>query len=169
MHLSAFVHLNTVTMRHKRDNTKTNRIKTNRISKNEERTWSSEHRCNQTMVMSAEERRATNLDARDISICTLPDNEEKKKVTKDGGRHEEDECEEEMPDSPPCVEEQDTPEDNWFCIHCSDSPCQFLQWQEEIKRVIDGMDPVLSNKSREVQVVPTHVPLLFWYIGQGQL
>ena len=67
-----------------------------------------------------------------------------------------------------CTEDQEPPEDMWFYPHCSDSPCQFLQWQEEIKRVVDRMDPVLSSKSREVQVVPTHVPLLFWYIGQGQ-
>jgi hypothetical protein len=47
----------------------------------EERTWSSEHCRNFTMVMLAEERRVVNLDAREISIYILvvPGSEEKRR------------------------------------------------------------------------------------------
>jgi hypothetical protein len=48
--------------------------KTNKMNKeNKDRSWSSEHHCNSTMIMSSEERREANMDARDISICVIPD------------------------------------------------------------------------------------------------
>jgi hypothetical protein len=104
------------------------------------------------MVMGANERRVANIDARDISILVLPDSEEKttkKEKTKTEGLKVEakemceeelpddpERCEEELPDNPPCAEEDEPPEDGWFCPHCSESPCQFLQWQEELERIV---------------------------------
>ena len=106
------------------------------MDKKQERTWASEHRKNFAMVMSAEERRVASIDARDISILVLPDKEKTldEEDTKAEGQKEgkaEQKCEEKLPDNPPCVEEQEPPEDRWFCPQCSESPCQFLQWQEE--------------------------------------
>jgi hypothetical protein len=138
MHLSSFIHLNTVGT--------SERLEKKRKGKME--TWASEHRRNNTMVMSAEEKRVANVDPREISICTLP-NSERKTVTKEEPKVKEykkerkEECEEEGPDNPPCVEEQEPPEDGWFCPQCSESPCQFLQWQEELERIVDVMNPDL--------------------------
>ncbi len=45
--------------------------------KEKKQTWSSEHRKNFNMVMSADERHVANIDAKDISILVLPDSNEK--------------------------------------------------------------------------------------------
>ena len=72
MHLSSFIHLNTVDARYKLENKKTSKME-----KKEKQTWSSEHRRHLSIVMSAEERRVANVDAREISICVPPKSEEK--------------------------------------------------------------------------------------------
>ena len=110
------------------------------MDKKKERTWASEHRQNFSLVMSADERRVAKIDARDISTLVLPDSEEKKtkkeKTNAEGLKVEAAEkCEEELPDNPPSAEEDEPTEDEptddgWFCPHCSESPCQFLQWQK---------------------------------------
>jgi hypothetical protein len=129
------------------------------MDKNKTRTWASEHRKNFSMVlMGANKRRvAANIDARDISILVLPDSEEKttkKEKTKAEGLKVEakETCEEELPDNPPCAEEDEPPEDGWFFPHCSESLCQFLQWQEELERIVDCMNPDLSNKQRRCEL-----------------
>jgi hypothetical protein len=65
LHLSIFIHLNTVDTK-KGDITKWTK---------QTRTLASEHRKNFSMVMGANERRVANIDARDISILA-PDSEE---------------------------------------------------------------------------------------------
>ncbi len=100
-------------------------------------------------------------------ICSLPNNEEKTKVKEERGRHAEDECEEEMPDSLPSVEEQEQPEDKWFFIHCLDSPCQFMQWPQEIKRAVHGMDPALTNKSKRYTLYRRMFHCHFGTLGKG--
>jgi hypothetical protein len=109
------------------------------------------------MVMGANERRVANMDARDISILVLPDSEEKtkkKEKTKAEGLKVEakETCEEELPDNPLCAEEEEPPEDGWFCPHCSELPCQFLQWQEELERIFDCMNPDKSNKQKRFEL-----------------
>jgi Zn ribbon nucleic-acid-binding protein len=109
------------------------------------------------MVMGANERRVANINARDISILVLPNSEEKntkKEKTKAEGLKVEAEetCEEEQPDNPPCAEEDEPTDDGWFCPQCSESPCQFLQWQEELERIVDCMNPDLSNKQRRYEL-----------------
>jgi hypothetical protein len=131
------------------------------MDKKKERTWASEHRQNFSLVMSADERRVAKIDARDISTLVLPDSEEKKtkkeKTNEEGLKVEAAEkCEEELPDNPPSAEEsaeEDEPtEDGWFCPHCSESPCQFLQWQEELERIVDCMNPDKSNKQKRFEL-----------------
>jgi hypothetical protein len=121
------------------------------------RTWASEHRKNFSMVMGANERRVANIDTRDISILVLPGSEEKttKKIkTKAEGLKVEakETCEEELPDNPPCAEEDEPTDDVWFCPQCLESPCQFLKWQEELGRIADCMKPDLSNKQRRYEL-----------------
>jgi hypothetical protein len=72
----------------------------------------------------------------------------KKEETKaEGLKVEADEkCEEELPDNPPASE------DGWFCLQCSGSPCQFLQWQEELERIVNCMNPDLSNKQKRYEL-----------------
>ena len=132
------------------------------MEKKKERTWSSEHRRNFSMVISTDERRAANIDEKDISILVLPDSKEKtvkKEETKAEGLKVEagEKCEEELPDNLPSAEEdeptEDEPmEDGWFCPHCSESPCQFLQWQEELERIVDCMNPDKSNKQKRFEL-----------------
>jgi hypothetical protein len=126
--------------------------------KEKKRTWSSEHRTNFNMVMSADDRRVANIDAKDISILVLPDSNEepvKKEETKaeEVKVEAEEKCEDELADNPPSVEEEEeAPEDGWFCLECSESPCQFLQWQEELERIVDCMNPDASNKQKRFQL-----------------
>jgi hypothetical protein len=127
------------------------------MEKKQERTWASEHRKNFAITMSAEERGVANIDARDISILVLPDKEKTldEEETKAEGQKEgeaEQKCEEELPNNPPCAEEQEPPEDRWFCPQCSESPCQFVQWQEELERIVDCMNPDLSNKQKRYEL-----------------
>jgi hypothetical protein len=158
MHLSCFIHLNTVDAIDGLENKKTSKM-----DKKDKRTWSAEHRRNCTMVMSAEERRVANMSAREFSFHILLDSNKKVKVEgKMVIKHEgekakekggvEDKCEEELPDNPPFVEEEEPPEDAWFCPNCSDSPCQFLQWQEELECCVSVITPDLTNKEKRFRL-----------------
>jgi hypothetical protein len=127
------------------------------MDKKKERTWASDHRKNFSLVMSADERRVAKIDARDISTLVLPDSEEKtvkKEETKAEGLNVEaaEKCEEELPDNPPSAEEDEPPEDGWFCPHCLESPCQFLQRQEELERIVDCMNPDKSTKQKRFEL-----------------
>jgi hypothetical protein len=109
------------------------------------------------MDMGANKRRVANIDARDISILVLPyskeKNKKKEKTKAEGLKVEAKEtCEEELPDNPLCAEEEEPPEDGWFCPHCSESPCQFLQWQEELERIVDCMKPDKFNKQKRFEL-----------------
>ena len=103
------------------------------------------------MIMSSEERRVANMDVKDISICIIPDSVD---------MEEADEYEE-------CMEDQEPQEDMWFCPHCSDSPCEFLQFQEEIEGVVNVMDPALSNKSKRYKVYRHMSRRRFGTLGKG--
>jgi hypothetical protein len=64
MRLGSIIHLNTIgTSEGEKEEEEASKMK-----KTQERAWASEHGQNFTMVMSAKERRAANVDARDISI-----------------------------------------------------------------------------------------------------
>jgi hypothetical protein len=109
------------------------------------------------MVMGANKRRVANIDARDISTLVLPGSKEKttkKEKTKAEGLKVEAEetCEEELPANPPCAEGDEPTDDRWFCPQCLESPCQFLQWQEELERIVDCVNPDLSNKQRRYKL-----------------
>jgi hypothetical protein len=162
--------------------------------KQDKRTWSSEHRCNNTMVMSADERHKANMNAREISIGLLAQftdtesledeadakkEDAKKAATKEKEEKKEekspdkdivDDCEgcfpdieyppapeyptapvleKQVPDDHPCaVDEHQPPEDIWLCGHCGNSACSFLQWQEELERIVDIMYPEVTNKQK---------------------
>jgi hypothetical protein len=66
-----------------------------------------------------------------------------------------------------CTEDQEPPEDMWFCPHCSDSPCEFLQLQQEIERVVNVMDPTISNKSKRNQLYRHMSRRRFGTLGKG--
>jgi hypothetical protein len=72
----------------------------------------------------------------------------KKDTGREGGKEE---CEEEVPDNPLYAEEQEPPEDGWFCLKCPKLPCQFVQGQEELERIMDVMNPDLSNEQKRYQ------------------
>jgi hypothetical protein len=101
-----------------------------------------------------------------------------------------DECEGSFPDShyppPPNLEEQipndlpqeenqeQPPEDEWFCLHCENSPCLFIQWQEELERHFDIMYPEVTNKAKRYHIY-RHIFYFFTFklhawplFGQGQ-
>jgi hypothetical protein len=63
---------------------------------------------------------------------------------------EEDPEEEEVePEDHPAAENQEQPvEDEWLCPSCENSPCEFLQAQEELERVVSIMAPETSEKSK---------------------
>jgi hypothetical protein len=156
--------------------------------KPDKKTWASEHRRNNTIIMSADERREANMNAREISIGLLaqftdtessgdeaddkkedakkedakkPAAKEKEKEDKSLDEDIVDDCEGCFPDSeyptapeypvapvleeqvpddhPRAVDEHQPPEDVWLCDHCGNSPCSFLQWQEELERIVDIM------------------------------
>jgi hypothetical protein len=54
--------------------------------------------------------------------------------------------EEQIPNDHPRQDDQEAPpEDVWFFTACGNSPCQFIQWQEELVRIVDIMHPEASN------------------------
>jgi hypothetical protein len=56
---------------------------------------------------------------------------------------------EQIPDDlPPAEEQEPPPEDEWCCSNCGNSPCLFLQWQEELERIIDIMYPKVTIKAK---------------------
>ena len=96
---------------------------------------------------------------------------EGKKETDEDAKEEEaekeqpyDECEGSFPDNhyppPPILEEQipddlpkegnqETPaDDEWLCLRCANSPCLFLQYQDELERHVDIMYPKVTNKQK---------------------
>jgi hypothetical protein len=79
----------------------------------------------------------------------VTDEKNKKEQYKEGGR---DRCEEEVPNNLLCVEEQELPENMWCCLQCSEWPCQFLQWQEELERIVNFRNPDLTNKEKRYQL-----------------
>jgi hypothetical protein len=152
MHLSSFIHLNTIGMS-KGEKTK-GKAKWTR-KRNElghlNTVKTSARLCPPTKDVWPK------IVARDISTLVLPSSEEKtvkKEETKAKGLKVEaaEKCEEELPDNPPSAEEDEPPEDGWFCPHCSASPCQFLQWQEGLERIVGCMNPDKSNKQKRFEL-----------------
>jgi hypothetical protein len=76
-------------------------------------------------------------------------------------------CEEELPDNPPCAEEDEPMEDGWFCPQCSELPCQFLQWQEKLKRIVDCMNPDKSNKQKRFKLYRHVIRCRHGTLGKG--
>ena len=55
--------------------------------------------------------------------------------------------EEQAPDDLPRPEVEPEPlTEEWFCTNCSDSPCLFLQYQDELESHVDLMAPEATNK-----------------------
>ena len=180
MYFSPFVHLNTVAMRRNGDK-HTKRWKKKMDKKKEKRNWSSEHRRNNTMVMSAKERRVVNMDPYDIAIGLVD--------SKASGKKEENPSEEvvdemegafpdsqyptppdlesQIPDDLPRQEEQDEPHDEWICETCNNSPCLFLQWQEEMDRIVDIMAPEVTNDQKRYHMYHHMSCRLHGTLGKG--
>ena len=45
------------------------------------------------------------------------------------------------------VDQEESP-DEWHCPNCQNSPCQFLQWQDELERMVDLMNPEATNNQK---------------------
>ena len=129
------------------------------MNKNAKLTESSEHRPNWNTVMSEEEqcarkeRRVPNVGTKEVSIARIvPECGVNKKVKEDRSgqskRGREDECEANVADNERSMEVQEPPEDRWFCPTCSDTPCEFIQGQEELEACVSVMSPDLSNKQK---------------------
>jgi hypothetical protein len=43
---------------------------------------------------------------------------------------------------------QAEPADDWLCPACENSPCEFLQAQQELEAVVGNMDPLASQKAK---------------------
>jgi hypothetical protein len=129
-HINSIIHLNTNAKRQKeREPTKTKKAKTNKI------TLSSE--------------RHSTMDAKNKILES-----EKEKAKEEAKEEWFDECggsspdseypdppklKEQIPDNlPPAEEQEPPPEDEGYCANCGNSPCLFLQWQqEELERIVD--------------------------------
>jgi hypothetical protein len=46
------------------------------------------------------------------------------------------------------VDQEPPPEDEWYCETCGKSPCQFVQWQEELETCVCIMHPEASNVAK---------------------
>jgi hypothetical protein len=130
-HINLFFHLNTVAKRCKRREHETR----NKMS--------SEHR----HMLQEEEK-----------TCK----EAKEEEGKDEERY--DECEGGFPDSeypePPFVDnvapddisagvsQSQSQQEPGYCKHCGESPCQFLEWQEELECIVAIMYPEVTNKQK---------------------
>ena len=60
--------------------------------------------------------------------------------------------ESQIPDNLPRQQDQDGPDDKWNCATCDNSPCLFLQWQEELERIVDIMVPEATNNQKRYHV-----------------
>jgi hypothetical protein len=57
--------------------------------------------------------------------------------------------EEQIPDNLPREENEEPPaEDEWFFPVCKNSPCLFLQHQDELEHQVDIMYPLVTNKQK---------------------
>jgi hypothetical protein len=112
--------------------------------------------------------------------------EPKKEEEKEEERVEvEDECEGRFPDSeypkPPFLEvlEEQEPSDSpssvdeveyvdqWLCPACNNSPCQFLQYQEELERIVDCLYPEVTNKTKRYHMYRHMSRRLHGPLGKG--
>jgi hypothetical protein len=94
-----------------------------------------------------------------------------------------DQCAGSFPDScyptPPRLEEQgldnlareenqEPPaEDEWHCPVCKNSPCLFLQYQEELERHVDIMYPKVTNKQKRYHMYRHMSRRLHGHLGKG--
>jgi hypothetical protein len=53
-----------------------------------------------------------------------------------------------IPDDLPRQTDQEPPPDAWSCTACGKSPCQFVQWQEELETIVSILHPEASNVSK---------------------
>jgi hypothetical protein len=79
-----------------------------------------------------------------------PTTEDKKKapVGEEVARKEAAKEEDEEPADTTRAENQETPDDEWLCPACRNSPCEFLQSQQELERIVDCMAPDTSAKAK---------------------
>ncbi len=47
------------------------------------------------------------------------------------------------------AEDSQSQQEPGFCEHCGHSPCHFLQWQEELERIVDIKYPEVTNKQKD--------------------
>ena len=75
--------------------------------------------------------------------------------------------ESQIPMDHPRVEEQEEPEDEWKCHTCDNSPCLFLQWQEELERIVDVMHPEVTNNVKRYHMYRHMSRRLHGTLGKG--
>jgi hypothetical protein len=78
-----------------------------------------------------------------------PSTEEEKEEEGDDKELEAPVEESQVPDDLPREENQEEPEeDRWLCPSCESSPCEFLQAQEEMERVVSIMAADSTNRAK---------------------
>lgn len=77
--------------------------------------------------------------------------------------------EQETDDSPPSVDGVDGVAcvDQWLCPACNNSPCQFLQYQEELERIVDCLYPEVTNKTKRYHMYRHMSCRLHGPLGKG--
>jgi DNA-directed RNA polymerase subunit M/transcription elongation factor TFIIS len=77
--------------------------------------------------------------------------------------------EEQEPDDLPRQENQEPPaEDEWHCPVCKNSPCLFLQYQDEVERQVDIMYPEVTNKQKRYHMYRHMSRRLHGHLGKGK-
>ena len=68
----------------------------------------------------------------------------------------------------PSEEQEPPPEDPWYCPRCGNSPCLFLQWQEELESIVDIMYAENTNKSKRYHMYRHIAHKYHGPMGKGQ-
>ena len=77
--------------------------------------------------------------------------------------------EEQVPEDLPKEENEEPPaEDEWHCPACMNSPCLFLQYQDELERHVDIMYPEVTNKQKRYHMYRHMSRRLHGHLGKGK-
>jgi hypothetical protein len=77
--------------------------------------------------------------------------------------------EEQVPEDLPKEENEEPPaEDEWHCPVCMNSPCLFLQYQDELERHVDIMYPEVTNKQKRYHMYRHMSRRLHGHLGKGK-
>jgi hypothetical protein len=62
--------------------------------------------------------------------------------------------------------EDEEPKDEWYRPHCRSSTYDFLQWQEELERIVDTMYPEVVDKQKRFHMYCHMTHKLHGHLGK---